>query len=183
MFKELSESESKINFKFSFIFSLIDKSMFQKSFDVQPYTVQWNRKWISSSILCSVHCLHSRFSLSMFVHLPASIAKVWLLVLSLVIAFLLLKLLICRYFSELYTPFNDFKKENLFVFWICANAVCEKTSLNRIKIALVKTVCFQNVVSIVFYLTPPNVWHSNFVQDIRDIIAKARFSYLHFFFF
>ena len=108
--------------KSMFVLVLIVSKVFWRS---AVYFVQWNRKWISSSILCRVHYLQSRFSLSMFVHLPASIAKVWLLVLSLVIAFLLLKLLICRYFSELYTPFNDFKKDNLFGFWICANAVCE----------------------------------------------------------
>ena len=37
----------------------------------------------------------------------------------------------------MYTSFKDFKEINLLVFWICANAACEDTSLIRINIALV----------------------------------------------
>ena len=43
---------------------------------------QSNRKCISSSILDCVHCVHKRSFLSVCVHLPVSIARLWLLVCS-----------------------------------------------------------------------------------------------------
>ena len=67
-------------------------------------------------------------------------------------ALLLLTFLSCRYLSDLYTSFNDFKKVNLLVFSLCANVVCENTSLNQIKIALVKILFLSCV-----YLIHPNI--------------------------